>query len=110
MVLNYGILLMKPHLFSQLVDIQRQQLVAQQTMAERLGEIAKHTKPLASDSILTQRKIYKAEAIAMLGISERTYGRYKANGLLKPRGIGHDFYYEEDLKKAMEESIRKGRV
>lgn len=101
---------MNPQLLSQLVDIQRQQLVTQQAMAEHLGEIAKHTQPLSTTPLLTERKIYKAEAIRILGISSRTYDRKKASGVLVPRGTGHDFYYPEDLEKAMEESKRRGRV
>lgn len=101
---------MEPHYLLQLIDLHRKQLDAQISMAERLMEIAKHTKPLAATPLLTRRKIYKQEAIALLGVSERTYGRYKNKGLLCPRGIGHDFYYPEDLETAMAESRRKGKV
>lgn len=75
-----------------------------------LAEIAANTKPLVASPLLTQRRIYKAEAIELLGISDRTYDRHKASGLLKPRGVGHDFYYLEDLEEAMAESRRRGRI
>lgn len=101
---------MESHLILQLIDLHRQQLEAQVSMAKRLGEIVANTKPLAATPLLTERKIYKQEAIQLLGISERTYERHKANGLLKPRGLGHDFFYPADLEAAMAESVRKGRV
>ncbi|WP_257670469.1 helix-turn-helix domain-containing protein [Parapedobacter tibetensis] len=92
------------------VDLPVAQTTAQQMMADRLAEIAANTKPLMASPLLVQRKIYKQETIKLLGISERTYDRHKAKGLLKPHGIGQDFYYPEDLEKAMEESRKKGRV
>src|SRR5690606_20394308 len=57
-----------------------------------LQEIAANTQPLSATPLLTERKIYKAEAIKILGISSRTYDRKKASGVLVPRGTGHDFY------------------
>lgn len=101
---------MEKQLLQEFLDLQRRQLAAQETMNAHLTAIAAHTRPLANTPLLTNRKIYRQEAIELLGISERTYERHKANGLLKPRGLGHDFYYPEDLEEAMAESRRKGRA
>lgn len=79
-------------------------------MNAHLALITANTRPLASAPLLTQRKIYKQEAIELLGISDRTYDRRKAEGKLKPRGMGHDFFYPEDLEEAIAESRRTGRV
>lgn len=93
-----------------MTSVSANELPDTEQIIDLLQKIATNTQPLATTPILTQRKIYKAEAIKLLGISSRTYDRKKASGLLVPRGTGHDFYYPEDLEKAMEESIRRGRV
>lgn len=97
-------------LFQTFADLQRQQIAAQETTNAQLSLIAANTKPLATSPLLTQRKIYKQEAVEKLGISDRTYERRKAEGRLKPRGMGHDFFYPEDLEEALAESRRKGKV
>ena len=101
---------MENHLLRDLVELHRRQLAAQETTNAYLESIAANTQPLATNTFLTRRKIYKQEAISLLGISERTYNRWKAEGKLKPHGLGHDFYYPEDLQPALAESRRKGKV
>jgi len=98
------------HQLQDLVDLQRRQLAAQETTNAHLSLIAANTRPLATSPLLTQRKIYKEEAIELLGISDRTYERRKADGKLKPRGMSHDFFYPEDLEEALAESRRKGKI
>lgn len=87
---------------------QRDQLL--ETLLGHVAEIAGNTKPMAAPEGVTGRKIYKQEVLELLKISKRTYDRHKASGLLRPRGIGYDFYYPSDLEKAMAESRRRGRV
>ena len=101
---------MENHLLRDLVELYRQQLAAQETTNAYLESIAANTRPLANSGFLTRRKIYKQEAMDLLGISERTYNRWKAAGVLKPHGVGHDFYYPEDLEPALTESRRKGKI
>ena len=101
---------MKNQLLQPLIGLLRRHLGAPETTNAHLTSIAANTRPLASGSLLTRKRIYRQEAIDLLGISERTYERKKANGELKPRGMSHDFYYPEDLEEAMAESRRKGRV
>lgn len=97
-------------LYQTFVDLQRQQIAAQETTNAHLSLIAANTRPLATSPLFTQRKIYRQEAIEMLGISNRTYDRRKAEGKLKPRGMGHDFFYPEDLEEALAESRRNGKI
>ncbi|MFB2121058.1 hypothetical protein [Parapedobacter sp. 2B3] len=79
-------------------------------LLDRVAEVVANTEPLATHPVMTARKIYKQEVIALLNISVRTYDRHKASGLLKPRGLGHDFYYAEDLEEAIAEGKRRGRL
>lgn len=97
-------------LFQTFVDLQRQQLAAQETTNAHLSLIAASTRPLTTSPLFIQRKIYRQEAIEMLGISDRTHDRRKAEGKLKPRGQSHDFFYPEDLEEALAESRRRGRA
>ncbi|MGV3761583.1 hypothetical protein [Parapedobacter sp.] len=101
---------MENHLMQDLIDLQARQLAAQETMNAHLSLIAANTKPLATSPLFIRRKIYRQEAVELLGISDRTYDRRKAEGKLKPRGMGHDFFYPEDLEEAIAESRRTGRV
>lgn len=82
----------------------------QKKVLDLLQEIATNTKPLADAPLFTKRRIFKNEAIGLLGISERSYERHKALGVLLPRGLGEDFFYPEDLEQAMAESKRRGRT
>lgn len=97
-------------LLERLIELhqKRDELLA--VLLERVTEMATLTKPLAAYELLTGIKIYKQEVLELLKISPRTYDRHKANGLLKPHGLGHDFYYPEDLVEAIEEGKRKGRL
>ena len=92
------------------IELLRKYIAGQQTANAQLNSIAANTRPLATSPLLTQRKIFKEEATKLLGISERTYERKKARGELKPRGMGHDFFYADDLEEAMAESRRKGKI
>lgn len=94
----------------ELIDLQRQQLALMQELIDGVRGIASGLEAFAASPLLTKQRIYKQEAIELLGISPRTYDRLKASGLLNPRGIGHDFYHPEDLEEAMAESRRKGRI
>lgn len=63
-----------------------------------LQQIVYHTQPLADTAMLTKRRLHKQEVIDLLGISPRTYDRYKTRGLLVPHRLGgQDFFYLEDL-------------
>lgn len=78
---------------------------------ELLQQIVHHTKPLSDHNAFTKRRLHKQEVIDLLGISPRTYDRYKARGLLVPHRMGgQDFYYMDDLESGLAESIRKGKL
>ncbi len=101
----------KPTLLERLQHIERNTENRLVEIKQLLAEIANNTKPLVAHQLLTNRRIFKEEAIELLKISPRTYDRHKANGLLKPRRYGsQDFFYPEDLEEAIEESKRRGRL
>lgn len=79
-------------------------------LLDRAADVVANTKPPATYEVVTGRKIYKQEVLTLLNISLRTYDRHKACGLLKPRGVGHDFYYPQDLEEATAEGKRRGRL
>ncbi len=91
-------------------DPSRRLLEFLQRVIDLLLEIAANTKPPATHAVVDGRKIYKEEVLDLLNISRRSYDRHKAKGLLKPRGVGHDFYYPQDLEAAIEEGKRRGRI
>ncbi len=101
---------MERQLLQQLIDLQRQQLALMQELVDKFDRIVETLKTVVPSPLLTQPKIYKQEAMKLLGISPRTYDRRKAEGILVPRGIGHDWYYPEDLEEALKESRRKGKI
>jgi|SRR5690606_35194872 len=56
-------------------------------------------------------KLFLADVIDHLGISERTYYRKVADGKLVPRKWeGPDFFYPSDLEEERKESKRRGRI
>ena len=56
-------------------------------------------------------KMYLADVLNHLGISERTYYRRVAEGKLVPRKWdGPDFFYPSDLAEERKESKRRGRI
>lgn len=56
-------------------------------------------------------KLFMADVIHYLSISERTYYRKLAEGKLKPRKWeGPDFFYRRDLEEELRESRRRGRT
>lgn len=58
-----------------------------------------------SNALLT-----KPEVMCLLKISDTTYRRYVKSGRLTPIKLhGIDMYREEDLRRELEESRRKGR-
>ncbi|MCC2598200.1 hypothetical protein [Sphingobacterium sp. FBM7-1] len=76
-------------LFTELVDIKRQQRV-----------------PLQERHIWT-----KGELLDKMNMSEPTYNRNLKKELLIPMRLGgSDMYFEEDILKAIEESRRKGKI
>lgn len=57
------------------------------------------------------RMFDKYQAMLYLSMSKSTYYRKVKNGELVPRKLGNtDFYYEEDLEKEYQESLRRGRI
>ncbi len=58
-----------------------------------------------------EAKMFMADVIGYLGISERTYYRKIAEGKLVPRKWeGPDFFYRSDLAEEHKESKRRGRI
>ncbi len=58
-----------------------------------------------------ESKLFMADVIHYLGISERSYYRKVAAGKLVPRKWeGPDFFYRSDLDEEREESKRRGRI
>ncbi|SEN01580.1 hypothetical protein SAMN05216436_110110 [bacterium A37T11] len=58
-----------------------------------------------------EKRLYMENVIDHLHISERTYYRKVAAGILKPRSWnGRDYFYESDLEEQLKESRRKGRL
>lgn len=56
-------------------------------------------------------KLFMADVLRYLGISERTYYRKLSEGKLKPRKWeGPDFFYRYDLEDERRESGRRGRI
>lgn len=62
-------------------------------------------------SLLRQPLLDKNKVMDILNIKDSTYRRYVAKGYLRPMYFEKvDWYFESDLKKALEESRRKGRI
>ena len=98
-------------LLKRLQQIERNMESVLAEIKDLLTEIANNTKSPEAYKLLSSRRIYKEEAIKLLNISSRTYDRHKAAGILKPQRYGsQDFFYPEDLKEAIEESKRRGRL
>ncbi len=58
-----------------------------------------------------ETKLFMADVIHYLGISERSYYRKVAEGKLVPRKWeGPDFFYGSDLAEERKESKRRGRI
>ena len=52
----------------------------------------------------------RKEVIALLNINASTYCRWVKWGILKPRVYGNRHYYkDEDLKRGLDESLRRGK-
>lgn len=62
-------------------------------------------------SLLHQPLLDKNKVMDILNIKDSTYRRYVAKGYLRPMHFEKvDWYFEADLKKALYESRRKGRI
>ena len=60
---------------------------------------------------IEEPKLFMADVLHYLGISERSYYRKLATGKLKPRKWeGPDFFYRCDLEGEYKESKRRGRI
>ncbi|SFC19009.1 hypothetical protein SAMN05421747_1064 [Parapedobacter composti] len=80
-----------------------------------LEQLAKHlpdmTLRLHRGLHREEPKLFMADVLRHLGISERTYYRKVAQGKLRPRKWeGPDFFYLSDLEEERRESVRRGRV
>jgi len=87
-----------------LVEIATEQLHIMQQLVDR-------NKLLLIDLEQESVLMSKEEVLAYLNISESTYKRRVKEGILKPMRLGGgDMFYKEDLKEALWESKRRGKI
>lgn len=78
------------------------------------GETAKKSEPnipVCACGLKFPRIFDKYQAMIYLNMSKSTYYRKVKNGDLVPRKLGNtDYYFESDLEKEYQESLRRGRI
>lgn len=96
---------------------QHQQLLeTARTIIHLLEQISTHTATLAEATpnaytAEPEKLMDIQEVMDYLGIARTTYYRLVKNGELTPRRKGRrHYYYRHDLKAALTESVRRGRV
>ena len=87
-----------------LVEIAKEQLHIMQQLPDR-------NKPCLADLEQESVLMSKEEVLTYLNISDSTYKRRVKEGILKPMRLGGgDMFYKDDLKEALWESKRRGKV
>jgi len=95
----------------------RQLLETARNIVHLLEEISTHTATLAESAPAAytaaepEKLMDMQEVMDYLGIARSTYFRMVKNGELCPRRKGRrHYFYRRDLRAALAESVRRGRV
>lgn len=90
-------------------------LLEQQTgLLERLNKTMERTATSLEEELISLFKeplLQKQKVMDLLGISDSTYRRYVVEGKLNPMCFDKiDWYFKWDLRKALENSRKKGKI